>query len=184
MRQVRTAVACLLAASFYLLVGCHGTNSSSPVSEQTWPSIGTPTRTPSASILSSAAVLDRPSPNTLSGQEVLTGSWVLQQVQIGRSSPRSARPGKTTLSIQGDILHTYGTCGQQVQAHVTVHGSSLELAEVIYGGGGAPAPGSLCGDTEAVAVWNNTGSAFRWAVDESRLTVKSGSATLTYGFGS
>lgn len=181
MKQLRTAVVCLLTASVCLLVGCHGDSPSSLSSpEQTRSSIGTPTRNSSASIVSSAAALGAPSANTLSGQEeVLLGSWVLQQVQIGRNLPRSARPGKTILSIQGDILHTYDTCGQQVQARVTVDGSSLALVDVIYGSIGAPAPGSLCGDTEAVALWN-TGGTFRWEVNQSHLIVKSGSTTLTY----
>ncbi len=192
MQQLRTAAAWLLAASAYLIVGCHSASPGSPRSpEQSRSSIDTSTRNPSASIPSSAAAPSPPSSasssasssNNLSRQEILLGSsWVLQQVQIGSNLPRPARPGKTILSIQGDTLKSYDTCGQNVQARVTVDGSSMKLAGASSSSIGAPPPGALCGDTEAVALWN-TGGTFRWEVDRSHLIVKIGATTLTYGVG-
>lgn len=182
MRHGRTAVAYLLAP-MCVLSGCHGASEArSPGSpDQTWLSAATSDR-PLARVVPGDAAPAPPSLNDSTRQEGLLGRWVLQQVQIGNHSPQLARPGQTSLSIRGGLLVANDACGQQIQAQVTVDGSTLQLADVVFGGGFPAASDHPCGDPEAVEFWN-TSRTFEWEVDRSRLIVKSESMTLTYRVG-
>lgn len=112
----------------------------------------------------------------------LIGTWVLRRVQIGGHPPRLALPGRTILSFDGRILHTYGACGQQTQAQATVDATTVRLTKVVSASAGAPPPGSQCGDSEAVGFWN-TYKILHWEVGRSNLVVSDGSTTVTYKAG-
>lgn len=131
---------------------------------------------------SNPAAATVPSSEGSAGKDALVGRWVLRQVQTGTDLPRAARPGQTTLSIQGGFLFAVDACSQQIQAPVTVGQSTLKLADGIYGGGFAGSPDHPCGDPEAVDFWNDS-TTFEWKVVQSRLVVSSNSMTLLYGVG-
>lgn len=139
MRHRRTAVAYLLAP-ICLLAGCKGGSESSlGAPDQSSLSAGTSSSSPISEARSDAAASVPPSSDESAREEALIGRWVLQQVQTGNDSPRSARPEQTTLSIRGGTLFTDDACGQELQAQVTVNQSTLKLTGVIYGGGSCQA---------------------------------------------
>lgn len=177
MHHRRTAVACLLV-SVCLFAGCRAAGGSPGAQDQSAASSG-------KSISSSAGKANRgdsvPVPPSTNDSAIgeLAGEWVLQQVQLGSGSPRSAHPGLTTLLIHGGTLFAVDACSAQLQAQLTVDRSTLQLTGGIYGGGFGGGVGHPCGDPEAVGFWNTNGT-IRWAVVHSKLIVTSNSMTLTY----